>query len=227
VQSAARSPSPGGSTGDLAASATPAATGSVGHAAGPTRPGPTSAPTAVNPGSGYVSASAFSPFGAGYASFTFAASGTRLTVGSPASYDHLWGAWLPGTACSATASFDINLDPPAGSSPGYGYGVAPLATITNDQPVGWSMQHEWDGPNNGFYTRPVLLPGGATAGGGSVPAPDVRTVHHVQVSASNGRYSVTIDGAGRGSFSGSNACGGFAIRVWGGATVQLDHLIIT
>jgi eukaryotic-like serine/threonine-protein kinase len=182
---------------------------------------PTSAPPR------YVATSAFQPFGATFTSFPLGASGSLLTIGSPATYEHLWGAWLPGAWCTMSASFDISLNAPIGPSPGYGYAVAPQSTVSNDQPAGWSMQHEWDGGQNGFFTRPVLLPDGAWAGGGSSPAGDVRGHHHVTVSAGGTRYSMTIDGVSLGTFSGPSTCGSLALRVWGGATVQVDHIVIS
>lgn len=190
-----------------------------------THPSPNASPRHTD--HGYVTASSFTPFGTTFASFPYAAAGTNLTIGSPSSYEHLWGAWLPGNRCISRASFDIQLDPPNGASVGYGYAVAPTAEITGDQPTGWSLQHEWDGPNNGFYTRPVLLPDGAGAAGDSTPAPDVRTRHTVTATANASTYTVTIDGASRGTFSGPAQCGGLAIRVWGGATAHLDHIVIS
>jgi hypothetical protein len=178
------------------------------------------------PAPAYRSGSSLRPIGASYATFGFEASGTTLSIGSPLDYGHLWGAYLPGSGCSVTASFDIRVSAPSGSSPGYGWAVAPLATISGDQPSGWSLQHEWDGATEGFFTRPVLLPDGAWAAGGSRSAPDVRSRHHVTVAASGDTYQVSIDGTSRGSFSGTAGCGVFAIRVWGGATAHLDHLIV-
>jgi serine/threonine-protein kinase len=198
-------------------------------ATGTQAPSPTvrasSAPTNKPPPPRYVAASNFQPFGATYASFPLAASGTLLTIGSPTSYEHLWGAWLPGNWCTTSASFDIKLDASVVPSPGYGYAIAPQSTISNDQPVGWSLQHEWDAGLNGSFTRPVLLPDGAWAGGGSTPASDVTAPHHVTVSANGARYSVTIDGVSAGTFSGPATCGGLALRVWGGATARVDHIV--
>jgi hypothetical protein len=72
----------------------------------------------------------------------------------------------------------------------------------------------------------VLLPDGAVLSGDSTPEVDVRASHSVEVTAVDSKYTVAIDGVRHGPFSGPPSCGSVAIRVWGGATVRLDHLVV-
>lgn len=194
-------------------------------------PAPVVTPTSSAAGAPfYEPASRFEAFGNSFGTpVPVSAAGTRLTVGPVSTtYSHLWGAYLPGDWCSGQISFDVTVTAPTGSSPGYGFAVGPQDQISADQPAGWSLQDEWDGGQlNGFYTRPVDLPSGASAPGGSVPASDIRTSQHVTATVSGTSYTVTVGDENLGSFPGPAQCGGLVFRVWGGATAVFDHITVT
>jgi transcriptional regulator with XRE-family HTH domain len=183
-------------------------------------------------------AARFQPLDAsGDPAYPLAVSGTELTIHSATSFDHLYGAWLPGTSCTTDVSYDVRLDAPevgTGGTPGaYGYAVGPQGTVKDSQPYGWSMDHRWDPPGNnqdgpGFFFAPVTIsdtdrwdvPPGRTA-------PDPRRWHHVHAYTDGTVNRIEVDGTSVGALSAGTGCGVLLFRVWGGATAHIDHLVVT
>ncbi|MEH0450262.1 hypothetical protein QA811_43795 [Streptomyces sp. B21-102] len=175
-----------------------------------------------------ATAVAFQPFGNGYGTFTFTQSGDAVDISSPGGadrYAHLYGAWVPGSGCYAsTVSFDTVVDAPPTASDGYGFAVGFGDVGNDDQPVGSTLQDEWQNDGS-FYARTVQLPSGAWIGSQQQQAvPDITRRHHVVATRNGDTYDVTIDSAPVGTFPAPARCRGLLLRVWGGAELHVTHL---
>jgi hypothetical protein len=172
------------------------------------------------PGTRTQSVAAMRAFGESYRDFGFSLRGTTLTIDPPASFDYLWGGFLPGQNCATTVSFDMTASHSA-RLPDFGLAVAPRAQLVGDQPQGASIQYEYEARDvastPGTYIRPATLPGGAwRVGVKPVRAPDIIRHHHVVVYAEGRSMSIQVDGRPFAGYTLSAVeCGGVAIRAWG------------
>lgn len=179
------------------------------------------------------------PFGDEYREFPFSVTGDTITVDPPKDFDHLYGLHLNGNACASTVEFDARIgahDPRAQ----FGFAVAPRSRLVGDQPVGESVQYEWQTPDiravweddpgsePASYVRLAELPGGAWRFELEPDrAPDLTERHHVVVTSVGTSMTVTIDSDLTVEYDvGAVECGGVTFRVWG-APITLEHVRVT
>ena len=188
----------------------------------PYAPGPTGIQTGQQiPDGQSQSVAGIRAFGETYQHFRLSVQGNTLTIDPPASYDYLWGGFLPAAHCATTVTFDM-VPSDAPMLPDFGLAVAPRAELVDDQPQGASVQYEYEATaditsNPGSYIRPAALPGGAwSVAVKPVLAPDVRLRHHVRVYAEGRSMTIDVDGRQLAQYElPAVECGGVAIRVWG------------
>ncbi|MDX5570034.1 hypothetical protein PYK79_51460 [Streptomyces sp. ID05-04B] len=137
----------------------------------------------------------------------------------------MYGAWVPGSGCYAsTVSFDTVVDAPSSNSDGYGFALGSGDVGDDDQPVGSTLQDEWQ-DDGGFYARTVQLPSGAWIGSQHQQGvADITRSHHIAATRNGDAYDVTIDSALVGRFPAPAKCRGLLLRVWGGAMLHVAHL---
>lgn len=174
----------------------------------------------------------FQPFGTTFANFAWSVQEDSVTVSPPGgegAYSHLWGVAAAANNCAASVEFDIEFTE-ADLRSGFGLAVAPRSTIDRDEPVGSSIQYEWQpadlNASPGSYVRPAILPGQAWfASDSPISVPDITQVQHVRVYASGDTMSIFIGSEYAEYEIPGPECGGVALRVWG-ATAHLTSVKI-
>jgi serine/threonine protein kinase len=170
------------------------------------------------------------PFGTSYGAVNIRSTPTSVTISPPEGddlYKHLWGAITTGVTpwCASDVSFDLS---EGDHVPGRnrGIGIAGRATLTADQPSGFSAQYEFitrnpasdpDDSDGTWQLRPTLLPGGGfSSTTNPVTAPDLSVARHVEVSSIGSSLTIIVDNVATSWDVGSVECGALAIRAWGG-----------
>ena len=198
----------------------------------PAHPSRTVPPAAQQiPGTQAQSVAAMRAFGETYQHFGFSVRGNTLSIDPPASFDYLWGGFLPEQNCATTVSFDMSASQ-AAQLPDFGLAIAPRAQLVDDQPKGASIQYEYEASDVAStpdtYIRPASLPGGAWGVAVTpVRAPDITTRHHVVVYAEGRSMSIQVDGRQFADYMlPAVECGGVAIRAWG-SSFTLTNLSVS